>query len=60
MHFHELRHEGASRLFEQGYRIAHVALISRHRDWKMFVRYTQIKAKDLYRKNSQDDDLRLT
>lgn len=49
LHFHDLRHEGVSRLFEQGYRIEQVALISGHRDWKMLARYTQIKAKDLHR-----------
>lgn len=47
--FHDLRHEGVSRLFEQGYRIEQVALVSGHRDWKMLARYTQIKAKDLHR-----------
>jgi integrase len=50
LHFHDLRHEGVSRLFEQGYQIQEVALVSGHRDWKMLARYTQIKAKDLHRK----------
>jgi integrase len=49
LHFHDLRHEGISRLFEQGYQIHEVALVSGHRDWKMLARYTQIKAKDLHR-----------
>jgi integrase len=52
LHFHDLRHEGVSRLFEQGYRIEQVALISGHRDWKMLARYTQIRAKDLHRDNT--------
>jgi integrase len=47
--FHDLRHGGVSRLFEQGYSIEQVALVSGHRDWKMLARYTQIKAKDLHR-----------
>ena len=47
--FHDLRHEGVSRLFEMGYSIEQVALVSGHRDWKMLKRYTQIKAKDLHR-----------
>lgn len=47
--FHDLRHEGVSRLFELGYSIEQVALVSGHRDWKMLARYTQIKAKDLHR-----------
>lgn len=47
--FHDFRHEGVSRLFEQGYQIEQVALVSGHRDWKMLARYTQIRAKDLHR-----------
>lgn len=49
LHYHDLRHEGVSRLFEQGYTVEQVALISGHRDWKMLARYTQIRAKDLHR-----------
>lgn len=49
--FHDLRHEGVSRLFEQGYTIEQVALVSGHRDWKMLARYTQIRAKDLHREH---------
>lgn len=49
LHFHDFRHEGVSRLFEAGYSIEQVALVSGHRDWKMLARYTQIKAKDLHR-----------
>lgn len=49
LHFHDLRHEGVSRLFEQKYTIEQVSLVSGHRDWKMLARYTQIKAKDLHR-----------
>lgn len=52
LHFHDLRHEGVSRLFEQGYQIQEVALVSGHRDWKMLARYTQIKARDLHRSNT--------
>jgi len=56
LHFHDLRHEGISRLFEQGYQIHEVALVSGHRDWKMLARYTQIKAKDLHRSVRPLDD----
>jgi integrase len=52
LRFHDLRHEGVSRLFEQGYMIEQVALVSGHRDWKMLARYTQIRAKDLHRENN--------
>lgn len=49
LRFHDLRHEGVSRLFEQGYTIEQVALVSGHRDWKMLARYLHLKAKDLHR-----------
>ncbi len=49
LRFHDLRHEGVSQLFAQGYTIEQVALVSGHRDWKMLSRYTHIKAKDLHR-----------
>lgn len=47
--WHDLRHEGISRLFESGkFQIPEVALISGHRDWKMLSRYTQIAASSLH------------
>ena len=33
LHFHDLRHEGASRLFELGMNVPHVAAVSGHRSW---------------------------
>jgi integrase len=39
-HFHDLRHEAISRLFEQGLSLPEVALISGHRDTRMLLRYT--------------------
>jgi integrase len=33
LHFHDLRHEAISRLFERGYAIHEVALFSLHQDW---------------------------
>jgi integrase len=48
LHFHDLRHEGASRLFEQGYQIQEVALVTRHRDWKSLKRYTNLKPESLH------------
>lgn len=50
LHFHDLRHEGTSRLFEAGYAIQEVALVTGHKDWKMLARYTQLQAKDLHRR----------
>jgi len=49
LHLHDLRHEAISRLFEAGYRIEQVALVSGHRDWAMLKRYTHVKAADLHR-----------
>lgn len=49
LHWHDLRHEGVSRLFEMGYQIHEVALFSGHKDWAMLKRYTQLRAKDLRR-----------
>lgn len=49
LRFHDLRHEGTSRLFEMGYQIQQVAMFTGHEDWKMLKRYTQLQAKDLPR-----------
>lgn len=49
LRFHDLRHEGTSRLFEAGYQIPEVSLCTGHKDWAMLKRYTQLKAKDLHR-----------
>ena len=48
--FHDLRHEALSRFFEMGLSIPEVALISGHKDVKMLMRYTHLRAKDLARK----------
>lgn len=42
LHFHDLRHEGTSRLFEAGLQIEQVALVTGHKDWKMLKRYTHL------------------
>ncbi|TCT19559.1 tyrosine-type recombinase/integrase [Thiobaca trueperi] len=52
LHFHDMRHHAISLLFEAGYQVQEVALISGHRDWKQLKRYTQIQAKDLRREVS--------
>ncbi|MDR5859447.1 site-specific integrase [Halomonas eurihalina] len=51
LHFHDLRHEGISRLFERGYQIQEVALVSGHKDWGSLRRYVNLKAGDLARKD---------
>ena len=43
LHFHDLRHEGISRLFEMGWNIPRVACVSGHRSWKSLQRYTHVK-----------------
>lgn len=43
LHFHDLRHEGISRLFEANWDIPQVAAVSGHRDWKMLQRYTHLR-----------------
>lgn len=48
LHFHDLRHEGASRLFEAGYSIEQVALVTGHRTWHMLRRYTQLRPASLH------------
>jgi integrase len=47
LHMHDLRHEGISRLFEAGFRIEQVALVSGHKSWAMLKRYTQLKPESL-------------
>jgi len=47
LHFHDLRHEAISRLFEKGLSIPEVALISGHRDYRMLFRYTHLRAEDI-------------
>jgi integrase len=48
LHFHDLRHEGTSRLFEAGYQIQQVALVTGHKDWKMLRRYRHLKPESLH------------
>lgn len=43
LHFHDLRHEGVSRLFEMGLNIPKVAAVSGHRSWNSLKRYTHIR-----------------
>ena len=43
LHFHDLRHDGVSRLFEVGLNIPHVAAVSGHRSWTSLKRYTHLR-----------------
>ncbi len=48
LHFHDLRHEATSRLFEAGLSIERVALVTGHKDWKMLRRYTHLQPELLF------------
>lgn len=50
LRFHDLRHEGISRLFERGWSVAEVAAVSGHLTWSQLKRYTQLRAVDLAKK----------
>ncbi len=43
LRFHDLRHEGVTRLFEMGNTIPQVAAVSGHRSWSSLQRYSHIK-----------------
>lgn len=47
LHFHDLRHEAVSRLFERGMNVMEVAAVSGHKTLAMLQRYTHLKAEDL-------------
>lgn len=49
LHFHDLRHEATSRLFEAGYSIEQAALVTGHKNWRMLARYTQLRPETLHR-----------
>ncbi len=50
LHFHDLRHDGISRLFAHGLPIEKVARISGHKDWNQLRRYTQLNVADFHPK----------
>ena len=43
LHFHDLRHEGISRLFEMSKTIPQVAYVSGHRSWQSLKRYSHLR-----------------
>ena len=45
--FHDLRHEATSRLFERGFNVMEVALVTGHQDLRMLKRYTHLKPESL-------------
>lgn len=46
-HFHDLRHEAVSRLFERGMNPIEVSSVSGHKSMQMLKRYTHLRAADL-------------
>jgi len=44
----DMRHDGVSRLFEQGYQIQEVALVSGHKKWETLKRYTNLRPEQLH------------
>lgn len=53
LHFHDLRHEAISRMFEQGYQIQEVAMVSGHRDWKNLKRYVNLRPEALAQRDRE-------
>ena len=47
LHFHDLRHHGVSLLFERGYSIQEVQMISLHDSWTTLQRYTNLNPGDV-------------
>lgn len=47
LHFHDLRHEATSRLFERGYAIHEVAQFTLHESWTTLKRYTHLKPSEI-------------
>lgn len=50
---HDLRHEGISRLFELGFKIEEVALVSGHTEWRTLARYTHLRPASLVERERQ-------
>lgn len=49
LHWHDLRHEGTSRLFERGYQIQEVSMFTGHKEWTHLRRYTHLRPKEVRR-----------
>ncbi|PZO74545.1 MAG: hypothetical protein DI629_18440 [Mesorhizobium amorphae] len=43
LHFHDLRHEGVSRLFEMGRSVPQAASVSGHRSWSSLQIYAHLR-----------------
>lgn len=58
LHLHDMRHEGTSRLFEEGFDIPRVALVTGHKKWENLKRYTNLKPGDLTKVKPLSPELR--
>lgn len=47
LHFHDLRHEATSRLFEHGLNVIEAATVTGHKELRMLKRYTHLKPFDI-------------
>ena len=57
LHIHDLRHEGTSRLFEAGFPIQEVALVTGHKDWRHLRRYTNLKPESVHARGARPTTL---
>jgi integrase len=48
LHLHDMRHEGISKMFQEGLEIQHVSLVSGHRSWSALKRYTNLAPESLH------------
>ena len=55
LHLHDMRHEGISAMFESGFEIPQVAVVSGHKSWNQLKRYTQIKPESLHAHGKHQD-----
>jgi len=56
LHFHDLRHEGTSRLFESGLSIEQVALVTLHRNWADLKRYANLNPRIVHERLAANMD----
>ena len=54
LHFHDLRHEAISRLFERGFNVMEAAAVSGHRDLAVLRRYVHLEASALASRLGQE------
>jgi len=52
LHFHDLRHEATSRLFERGYQIHEVQQFTLHESWATLKRYTHLRPEHVKEKTA--------